>query len=111
MRKRLALLGAGLCLSGSLVSAGAPAAVAQSNGKVVTLTYWAGFTGGDKPTYVRLVNLFNSTHPDIKVDMTIEPWDTIVPEVATGHGLGRRSLISRHPTTTSERSGSTSNKA
>ncbi len=59
-----------------------PAAFAQSGGKVVTLTYWAGFTGGDKPTYVALVKLFNSTHPDIKVDMTIEPWDTIVPKVA-----------------------------
>ena len=33
MRRRLALLGAGLCLSGSLVGAGAPAAVAQSGGK------------------------------------------------------------------------------
>jgi multiple sugar transport system substrate-binding protein len=88
MRKRLALLGAGLCLSGSLVSAGAPAAVAQSNGKVVTLTYWAGFTGGDMPTYVRLVNLFNSTHPDIKVDMTIEPWDTLYQKLPTAMGSG-----------------------
>ena len=88
MRKRLALLGAGLCLSGSLVSAGAPAADAQSNGKVVTLTYWAGFTGGDMPTYVRLVNLFNSTHPDIKVDMTIEPWDTLYQKLPPAMGSG-----------------------
>jgi multiple sugar transport system substrate-binding protein len=88
MKKQLALLTAGLCLSGSLVGAGAPAAVAQSGGKVVTLTYWAGFTGGDMPTYVKLVNLFNSTHPDIKVDMTIEPWDTLYQKLPSAMGSG-----------------------
>jgi multiple sugar transport system substrate-binding protein len=75
MRKRVALLGAAACISAALTSVGAPTAFASS-GKV-TLTYWAGFTGGDEPTYVALVKKFNQTHPDIHVDMTIEPWDTI----------------------------------
>ena len=88
MKRQLAVLSAGLCLSGSLVGAAAPAALAQSGGKVVTLTYWAGFTGGDMPTYVELVNLFNRRHPDIKVDMTIEPWDTLYQKLPSAMGSG-----------------------
>jgi multiple sugar transport system substrate-binding protein len=56
----------------------------------VTLTYWSGFTGGDQATYVALVNMFNATHKDIKVDMTVQPWDSIaqkLPEaMASGAG-------------------------
>ena len=43
-----------------------------------------------KPTYVALVNKFNATHPSIKVDMTIQPWDSIAQKLpkamATGSG-------------------------
>ena len=86
MRKQVALLGAVACISASLAGAGASAASASA-GKV-TLTYWAGFTGGDEPTYVGLVKEFNKTHPDIQVDMTIEPWDTIAQKLPTAMATG-----------------------
>jgi len=34
-----------------------------SAGGVTTLTYWSGFTGGDRPTYEALIKKFNDTHP------------------------------------------------
>src|SRR5258708_25122406 len=56
----------------------------------VTLTFWNGFTGGDRPAYEGLVKQFNDTHPDIQVNMEIMPWDTLAQKLpaalATGQG-------------------------
>jgi len=43
----------------------------------VTLKVWTGFTGGDRPGYATIVKDFEKAHPDVKVDMTVQPWDTI----------------------------------
>lgn len=56
----------------------------------VTLTFWNGFTGGDRPAYEALVAQFNETHPTIEVVMDIQPWDTLAQKLpaalATGQG-------------------------
>jgi multiple sugar transport system substrate-binding protein len=49
----------------------------------VTLTYWSGFTGGDKQAYEDLIKKFNDTHPDIQVDYQLQPWDSIAQKLAT----------------------------
>jgi multiple sugar transport system substrate-binding protein len=95
IRARRVLAGVALFAAAALALAGcssgspAPAGAGSSNG-VVTLTYWSGFTGGDQATYVALVKMFNATHKDIQVDMTVQPWDSIaqkLPEaIATGAG-------------------------
>lgn len=43
----------------------------------VSLSVWTGFTGGDRPGYEQIVTDWNTAHPDIKVTMTVQPWDTI----------------------------------
>jgi len=43
----------------------------------VELTVWTGFTGGDRPGYEQIVTDWNAAHPNIKVTMTVQPWDTI----------------------------------
>lgn len=43
--------------------------------KSVTITFWNGFTGPDRPALEALVKKFNASHPDTKIDMTIMPWD------------------------------------
>ena len=71
-------------------SASAVASTAASSpaaGKV-TLTYWSGFTGGDGPTYVALVKEFNATHPNIQVNMVVQPWDTIAQKLPTALKTG-----------------------
>jgi multiple sugar transport system substrate-binding protein len=54
----------------------------------VTLTYWSGFTGGDASTYVALVNMFNKSHPGIKVNMVVQPWDSIAQKLPTAMASG-----------------------
>jgi multiple sugar transport system substrate-binding protein len=47
----------------------------------VTLTVWTGFTGGDRPGYAQIVKDFNASHKDIKVNMVVQPWDTITQKL------------------------------
>ncbi len=69
---------------------GLAAAVSASAGPKVVLTFWNGFTGGDRPSYEALVKEFNEAHPDIEVQMDIQPWDTLGQKLpaalATGQG-------------------------
>jgi multiple sugar transport system substrate-binding protein len=63
--------------AGLLVSACGGGGSGSGSGGPVSLTVWTGFTGGDRPGYEQIVNDFNAAHPDIKVTMTVQPWDTI----------------------------------
>jgi len=54
----------------------------------VTLTYWSGFTGGDKQAYLDLIKKFNDTHPDIQVDYQLQPWDSIAQKLPTAIASG-----------------------
>ena len=93
IRTKAVLAGAALCAAAALAgcSSSGPASTAPGSGNgVVTLTYWSGFTGGDQATYTALIKQFNATHKNIKVNMTVQPWDSIaqkLPEaMATGSG-------------------------
>ncbi len=61
----------------ALVLTGCSAGGTASTDGPVTLKVWTGFTGGDRPGYATIVKDFEKVHPDIKVDMTVQPWDTI----------------------------------
>jgi multiple sugar transport system substrate-binding protein len=61
----------------ALVLTGCSAGGAASSDGPVTLKVWTGFTGGDRPGYATIVKDFEQSHPKIKVDMTVQPWDTI----------------------------------
>lgn len=56
--------------------------------KGVTLTFWAGLTGGDHGTYVALINQFNATHPGIKVVTSYMPWDSIAQKLPAAWAAG-----------------------
>ena len=43
-------------------------------GPNVTLQFWNGFTGGDGPIMKKLVDQFNTEHPNIKVTMNTQQW-------------------------------------
>lgn len=62
-------------LGGSLIHTSAHASSA------VTLNFWNGFTGPDRPAVEGLVKQFNASHPDIQINMTIEPWDTLTQKL------------------------------
>lgn len=41
----------------------------------VTISFWNGFTASDRPVVEEIVKKFNDSQTDVKVDMTIQPWD------------------------------------
>ena len=55
----------------------------------VTLTFWNGFTGPDRPAVEALVQKFNDEHPNIKVEMTITPWDSLLQNLLTQLSTGQ----------------------
>ena len=80
-RTALAALAAGTAL---LLSLNIGVAAADP----VKLTYWSGFTGGDKQAYLDLIKKFNDTHPDIQVDYQLQPWDSIAQKLPTAIASG-----------------------
>ncbi len=47
-------------------------------GEKVTLTFWNGFTGPDRPAVEEITNKFNAANPDTQVQMDIRPWDSLL---------------------------------
>jgi multiple sugar transport system substrate-binding protein len=45
--------------------------------KTVTLSFWSGFTGGDRAGYQQIVDDFNASQKGIKVDFSAQPWDSL----------------------------------
>ncbi|HEY0829348.1 MAG TPA: ABC transporter substrate-binding protein [Bacilli bacterium] len=59
----------------------------------VTLTFWNGFTGGDRPAIEELVKRFNEKFPDITVTMDIQPWDTLLGKLPTSLSTGGPDIV------------------
>ena len=55
----------------------------------VTLTFWNGFTGPDRPGVEALVKQFNDAHPNIHVEMSISPWDSLMQNLLTQLSTGQ----------------------
>jgi ABC-type glycerol-3-phosphate transport system substrate-binding protein len=83
-------IGTGLVVTGLAagIAASAAAPSQAKSAKPVTLTFWAGLTGGDHATYVALIKKFNATHPGIKVVATYLPWDSIAQKLPTAMASG-----------------------
>ncbi|WP_157245002.1 ABC transporter substrate-binding protein [Nonomuraea typhae] len=56
----------------------------------VTLTFWNGYTGPDRPALEALVKKFNDTHPGVRIEMNIMTWDVLfqklLPAFTSGNG-------------------------
>jgi multiple sugar transport system substrate-binding protein len=66
-----------------------PAATSY-DGPNVALAFWNGFTGGDGAFMKKLVDQFNTEHPNIKVTMNVYQWadyyQKVPAAVSTGNG-------------------------
>jgi multiple sugar transport system substrate-binding protein len=75
-----AAVGLAACGAGSAGAPGQAASVPGSGGAEeytgpnVSLAYWNGLTGGDGPIMKKMMEKFNSEHPNIKVSMTAIAW-------------------------------------
>src|SRR5258708_1366214 len=85
-----ALLVTGLVATLHIGSAGAQSPV--------KLTFWNGFTGPDRPGVEALVKQFNDAHPNIQVEMSISPWDSLMQNLLTQLSTGRgRDIVAIDP--------------
>ncbi|WP_426518898.1 ABC transporter substrate-binding protein [Diaminobutyricibacter sp. McL0618] len=60
----------------------------NASGSPVQLTFWSGFTGGDKQAFIDLVDKFNKEHPNIQVKYVLQPWDSIAKKLPTAIASG-----------------------
>ncbi|TDD23702.1 ABC transporter substrate-binding protein [Nonomuraea diastatica] len=67
----------------------ATAAPTSYTGPTVSLAFWNGFTGGDGPFMKRLVEQFNSAHPNIKITMNVYQWSDYYSKVPAAVSAGR----------------------
>lgn len=78
-----------LILSISMVAAFSEVAAAEAKSiENVVITFWNGFTGPDRPAIEELVKQFNETHPNIKVEMDITPWDSLLTKLPVSLSTG-----------------------
>ena len=61
----------------------------DSSAAKVTVTFWNGFTGPDRPAYEALVKQFNNTNKKAEVKMEIMPWDSMYQKLTTALATGQ----------------------
>lgn len=72
------------CTSGS----GGNSASGGNSKSGATMTFWNGFTASDRQYVEQIVSKYNKQSPN-KVNMTIEPWDTIYQKLQTSLPTGQ----------------------
>jgi multiple sugar transport system substrate-binding protein len=90
VRRALAVL----AVAGMLVLAGCAGRGQQSEESnasgPVTLKFWNGFTGPDRPAVEEIVKRFNESQDQAKIQMEIMPWDVffdkLLPSLSSGTG-------------------------
>jgi multiple sugar transport system substrate-binding protein len=80
----VALFGAGCSGSGS----GSSNSSGNGSSSGAKLTFWNGFTASDRQFVEQIVKNYNAKSSN-KVDMTIEPWDTIYQKLQTSLPTGQ----------------------
>lgn len=80
-----AFAAAALALAGCGGSGGGSAASGESgdDGDVTTLTVWHGFTGSDGPALQQVIDDFNASQDEIKVEAEVYPWDSLYQKFLT----------------------------
>ncbi|MCU1556500.1 MAG: transporter substrate-binding protein [Microbacteriaceae bacterium] len=69
-------------------AAGCSSGGSASDKGPVQLTFWSGFTGGDKQAFIDLVDKFNKEHKDINVKYVLQPWDSIAKKLPSAIAAG-----------------------
>ena len=59
-----------------------------SSSAATTLTFWNGFTGSDRAGIEGVTKKFTDANPTIKVNMDIEPWDSLMQKLLSAMSTG-----------------------
>jgi multiple sugar transport system substrate-binding protein len=85
-RTRRGLLVTALSAAVGLVIAACSSSGGGSSNGAVTLSFWNGLTGPDRPAVEHLVSAFNKSHPKIHITMQIMPWDVFYQKLLPAFG-------------------------
>jgi multiple sugar transport system substrate-binding protein len=88
LRRKLTVF-ATLAALGAAAACGGSGSSGDKSGGAVTLSFWNGFTGGDRPGVEHLVDEFNKSHPKIHVNMQVMPWDVFYQKLLPAYGAGK----------------------
>ncbi len=88
LRRKFTAVTAMAVLGAASACGGSDSSDETANG-VVHVSFWNGFTGGDRPAVEHLVSEFNRTHPKTHVDMQIMPWDVLYEKLLPAYGAGK----------------------
>ena len=75
--------------AGTVGPAATTAPAANSTGQKVTLTFWNGFTGSDRPGVEAVTKKFSDANPNITVNMDITPWDSLMQKLLSTMSTGQ----------------------
>ena len=81
-RQELLAAGAGACAALFLPGCG-------SGGEADELTFWNGFTGGDAPAMLSIIDAFEKEHPDTRVRMVSVRWEDYYQKVPAAIVAGK----------------------
>jgi multiple sugar transport system substrate-binding protein len=87
LRKTSLVIAATVVLAMLTAACGGSGGGSTSSGGA-TMTFWNGFTASDRQFVEQIVDGYNSSSKN-KVDMTIEPWDTIYQKLQTSLPTGQ----------------------
>lgn len=62
---------------------------ASNTGQKITLTFWNGFTGPDRPAVEAVTRKFSDANPNITVNMDISPWDSLMQKLLSTMSTGQ----------------------
>jgi multiple sugar transport system substrate-binding protein len=97
-RREALLAGAGACLGllagcggggGRRVTTADFGSGTSYDGPPVTLDFWNGFTGGDGPQMLTLVDAFSKQHPNVRVRMVTSRWDDFYTKLPAAVSSGQ----------------------
>jgi len=96
--KRIGLRAALLALAAVTIAAAAFAAAATARPTATTITFWQTMNDQETVTLKGLVNSFEASHPDIKVDMVTVPFDQHGQKFTTAAQAGQAPDVMRADT-------------
>jgi multiple sugar transport system substrate-binding protein len=91
LRRALAVVAvAGMLVLAGCAGRGQDSGGDQSSSGPVTLKFWNGFTGPDRPAVEEIVKRFNDSQDQVTIQMEIMPWDVfftkLLPSLTSGTG-------------------------
>ncbi len=74
--------------SGAATATTSSGSALGNSGASTTLTFWNGFTGSDRAGIEGITKKFTDANTNIKVNMDIQPWDTLMQKLLSSMSTG-----------------------